>query len=307
MKVIHKLILCVGLALLVTGCGRDDSFDIAPGSDVRIQKQDGVEVRGTLVEVGPDEIVVDARGARTRVARSEIRTIAAAPPAPPAPQAEPGGRDEGRQGVVRTTGADSEDSHSGGASEPRGPLARLFNTGPEYRAVTIPADTMLPAALQSAVASDASAGEDAIRATLRRPIVIDGIEALPAGTVLHGNVIKADRSGRVKGRAMVAFRFNRIDTPEDGRMTITSATITRVAPATKKKDAATIGVGAAGGAIVGGLLGGGEGAAKGAAVGGAAGTGVVLSTRGEEIRLATGTPLSVRLTRPVTVRVAVER
>jgi len=166
---------------------------------------------------------------------------------------------------------------------------------------------MLPAALQSAVASDASAGEDAVRATLRRPIVLDGVEALPAGTVLHGNVMEADRSRRVKGRATVALRFNRIDTPEDGRMTITSATITRMAPATKKKDAATIGVGAAGGAIVGGLLGGGDGAAKGAAVGGAAGTGVVLSTRGQEVRLATGTPLSVRLTRPVTVRVAIER
>lgn len=300
MKVIHKLILFVGFALLVTACGRDDSFEIVPGSEVRIQTQDGVEVRGILVEVGPEQVVVEARGVRTRVPRSEIQTIAAAPP-------QTAEREDGRD-PVGTTGTDSaEDPSPGGASEPRGAIARLLDTGPEYREVTIPPDTMLPASLQSAVASDASAGEDALRATLRRPIVIDGVEALPAGTVLHGNVVEADRSGRVKGRAVVAFRFNRIDTPEDGRMTITSATITRVAPATKKKDAATIGVGAAGGAIVGGLLGGGKGAAKGAAVGGAAGSGVVLSTRGQEVRLATGTPLSVRLTRPLTVRVAVDR
>lgn len=47
----------------------------------------------------------------------------------------------------------------------------------------------------------------------------------------------------------------------------------------------------------------GYGAAKGAAIGGAAGTGVVLSTRGKEVRLDPGTNLSVRLAAPVTIRV----
>jgi hypothetical protein len=126
---------------------------------------------------------------------------------------------------------------------------------------------------------------------------------LPAGTTLYGAVTSAEPSGRVKGRASLSFRFSRIDTPEGGRGRITSATITRIAPATRKKDAAKIAGGAAGGAIVGGLLGGGDGAAKGAAAGGAAGTGVVLATRGEEVRLASGTPLSIRLSSPLTVRV----
>ncbi len=104
------------------------------------------------------------------------------------------------------------------------------------------------------------------------------------------------------------MRFTRIDPPGDGeRLKIQSAPIAREAEATKKQDAAKIGGGAAGGAIIGGLLGGGDGAAKGAAVGGAAGTGVVLSTRGKEVRLGPGTDLSVRLTAPVTVRVPVRR
>jgi hypothetical protein len=81
--------------------------------------------------------------------------------------------------------------------------------------------------------------------------------------------------------------------------------VSRLAPATKKQDAAKIGGGAAGGAIIGGIIGGGDGAAKGAAIGGAAGTGVVLSTRGQEIRLAPGTAVSVRLASPLTVRVRV--
>jgi hypothetical protein len=50
-------------------------------------------------------------------------------------------------------------------------------------------------------------------------------------------------------------------------------------------------------------MGGGSGAAKGAAIGGGAGTGAVLATRGDEVRLPAGTPLSVTLAAPLTVRV----
>ena len=76
-----------------------------------------------------------------------------------------------------------------------------------------------------------------------------------------------------------------------------------VAPATKKKDALTIGAPAAGGAIVGGILGGKKGAGIGALAGGGAGTAVVLSTRGKDVRIGRGTTLAVRLTSPLTVGV----
>lgn len=175
---------------------------------------------------------------------------------------------------------------------------------PAYREVTIPAGTVLPLRLANSVGSDTSNVEDHVRATLRNAIVIRGTQVIPAGTTVVGHVTDAQRSARVKGRARVAFRFNQLDLPgEGGRMAIRTGTVARVAPGTKKQDATKIGAGAAGGAIVGGLLGGGKGAAKGAAIGGGAGTGVVLATRGKEVRLAAGTPLSVRLTAPLTVRV----
>jgi hypothetical protein len=153
------------------------------------------------------------------------------------------------------------------------------------------------------VDSDRSHVEDPVRGTLRHAVMHDGIEALPAGTVLLGHVTSAQRAGKVKGRASIAVRFNRIDLPgAGGQQPITTATVSRLAPNTKKKDASRIGVGAGAGAVVGGLLGGKGGAAKGAAVGGGAGTAVVLSTRGNEIGIAAGAPLSVRLTAPLTVR-----
>jgi hypothetical protein len=295
MKLIQRLVLPVGLALLLTACG-GNSIEIPAGSDITVQTRDGVEIRGTLVEVQPEQIVIDTGGVRTEVPRREIRIISslsleAGRPGPDGDTREP----------VGTIGSDP------GAGESRNPIARLFDRGPEYREVTIPAGTLLPASLQSPLASDSTRVEAPVRATLRRPVLVDGVQALPAGTTIYGTVTSAERSGRVKGRASLAFRFDRIDTPEGGRASLSSTTITRVAPATTKKDAATIAGGAAGGAIVGGLIGGGDGAAKGAAAGGAAGTGVVLSTRGEEVRLKTGTPLSIRLSSPLTVRVPIER
>ena len=175
---------------------------------------------------------------------------------------------------------------------------------PAYREVTIPAGTILPVELTTAVASDSSHVEDQVRGTLRAPVTVDGVRALPTGTTVLGNVTAVEPSARVKGRARVAFRFTTMDPPGDAeRVAIRTETIARTAEATKKRDAAKIGGAAVGGAIVGGILGGGDGAAKGAAIGGAAGTGVVLSTRGKEVRLGPGARLSVRLAAPVTVRV----
>ena len=177
---------------------------------------------------------------------------------------------------------------------------------PRFREVTIPAGTTLPLTLRTTVASDTSNVEDRVRGTLRRAITIDGVQALPAGTALIGHVTDAARSAKVKGRARIAFRFTRADLPgEGGVLNLRTGTVSRVAPATKKRDAATIGGGAVGGAIVGGILGGGDGAAKGAVIGGAGGTGVVLATRGREVRLPAGTAISVKLAAPVTVRVPV--
>jgi hypothetical protein len=158
--------------------------------------------------------------------------------------------------------------------------------------------------LQSAVASDTSSVEDPVRARLRKPIMIDGVEALPAGSNLRGTVTEATRSGRVKGRARVGFQFNTIEPAgRDARLDIRTGVVAREAPGTKKQDAAKIGIPAGAGAVIGGIVGGGDGAAKGAAIGGAAGTGVVLSTRGKEVRFGPGADFSVKLLAPLTVRV----
>ncbi len=173
---------------------------------------------------------------------------------------------------------------------------------PRFREVTLPAGTELPLKLESALASDTSAVEDPVRASLRRSVVIDEVTVLPAGTDLRGVVTGVQRSAKVKGRASLAFRFTSLAV-DDESYDIRTSSVAREAAGTKKKDATKIGIGAGAGAIIGGIVGGGKGAAIGAAVGGGAGTGMVLATRGEEVRLAAGTPVTVTLSEALTVRV----
>jgi hypothetical protein len=171
-----------------------------------------------------------------------------------------------------------------------------------YRDVTIPSGTELSLTLTSSVSSDSSAVEDRVTADLARAITIDGNEALPVGAQLSGVVTNADDSGRVKGRANVTFMFSSLRAG-DARYDVRTEPVSRTAAATKGEDATKIGIGAGAGAIIGGLLGGKDGAAKGAAVGGGAGTGVVLATKGKEIRLGSGDDVTTQLTAPLTVRV----
>jgi hypothetical protein len=175
---------------------------------------------------------------------------------------------------------------------------------PVWREVTIPAGTTLPIVLDTSVSSATSRVEEPVAAHLSRAITVNGVAALPEGSRVSGVITDATRSGKVKGRAHLAIRFDSL-TPrgDDERYTIRTTSVGRTAPATKKNDAVKIGAPAAGGAIIGAIAGGKKGAMIGTAVGGGAGTSVVLSTRGKEVGLAKGSSLTLKLTEPLTVRV----
>ncbi|RPH62027.1 MAG: hypothetical protein EHM89_06260 [Acidobacteria bacterium] len=173
---------------------------------------------------------------------------------------------------------------------------------PQFRELTIPAGTRLSLTLSTSVASDTSKVEDAVRARLAKPVMIDGVEAMPQGAELVGSVTEAERSGRVKGLASVAFRFQRL-TAWDETHDIQTARIARQAESTKKEDATKVGIGAGAGALIGAIAGGGKGAAIGGAVGAGAGTGAVMATRGDEVSLPAGTTVTTTLQEPLTVRV----
>ena len=223
-----------------------------------------------------------------------------------------GGRDnnepkEADETAAPALGAPVEPGATAPAEPPRvapssGGPASPERRAPQWREVTVPQGTAIPLELETPLSSETTQVEAPVRARVRQAVIVDGVVAIPTGATLSGVVTQVERAGRVQGRAQLAFVFTRLEADNVGE-DVNTAPVAYVADSTKGEDAAKIGVGAVGGAIVGGILGGGGGATKGAVIGGAAGTGVVLATRGDEVTLGKGTILATSLASPLTVRV----
>jgi hypothetical protein len=171
--------------------------------------------------------------------------------------------------------------------------------------VIIPSGTRLSLTLKSDLASDTSAEEDVVKATLASPISVGGETVIRSGAEVTGTVLSAKGSAKVKGLASLAYRFDHMRVNSEN-VRIQTATISEEAKTTKGKDAKKIGIGAGAGALIGGIAGGGKGAAIGTAIGAGAGTGAVLATKGEEVRIPAGTRVTTTLQEPLTITVPVK-
>ena len=171
-----------------------------------------------------------------------------------------------------------------------------------FHDLTIPAGTSLSVTVLSTIASNTSTVEDPVRGALAKPVAVSGSTAVPAGAQISGSIVDVKESGRVKGRALLAFRFDRIVVRGETHQ-IQTARVIREAESSTRDDVKKGGIGAGVGAVVGGIAGGGKGAAIGGVAGG---TGAVLATKGDEVEIAPGTVVDVLLQGPLTVRVPIE-
>ena len=177
-----------------------------------------------------------------------------------------------------------------------------MGSAPKLR-ITVPEGSSLKVRLETPLSSETARPEQPFSASTNAPLLVDGYEALPAGTRVTGHVSHAAGAGKVSGRGELTLEFDRILAPGGSEILIEAEPLQRKARSTVKKDAAKIGGAAGVGAVVGGILGGRKGAVIGGAVGGTAGTGAVLATKGEEVVLPEGTSLDLRLRSPLTVTV----
>ena len=248
---------------------------------------------------GDDSAVRDNRVESNARATTGTRRAPAVPSAPAAPSRRSDAPVETRSyAVPEPERRVTENRPSPRNAEP--PAAPL----PEWRELRIPAGTSLPLELTTALSSETAQVETPVSARLRQAVTIDGLTALPAGSVVTGTVTDVERAGRVKGRAQLAFKFNQVQVRGEREALVTNP-VSFEGEASKGEDATKIGAGAGIGAIIGGIAGGGKGAAKGGAIGAAAGTGAVLATRGKEVELASGTDITATLAQPATVRVQI--
>ena len=70
--------------------------------------------------------------------------------------------------------------------------------------------------------------------------MVDGMLAIPQGSMASGTVIAVEASGKVTGRAQLAFRFDQLHIDRD-RYEIRSDTVSYKAESTKTEDAKKIG------------------------------------------------------------------
>jgi len=171
---------------------------------------------------------------------------------------------------------------------------------PQAQAVTIAEGTPIKVRTETTLSTKDTKTGYSFKATLSEPLVVEGREIAPRGSQVEGRVVNSDPGGRVKGVATISVRLTKIRVGSR-EVAINTGVIARKAHATKRKDAAKVGIGAGIGAAIGAIAGGGQGAAIGAASGGAAGTGLVLATHGEAAVLPAESGLTFKLTSAVTV------
>jgi len=174
---------------------------------------------------------------------------------------------------------------------------------PRFEDLELPAQSVIGLQLETSVTSETARLEDEVIARVTRDVRVGGRVAIPAGSKAHGEVTFVERGARVRERARLGVRFTSIVLGDGTRLPIDTEPIYRDGDSIRNENAAKIGGGAIGGAIIGGILGGAKGAALGGALGGGAGTAAVAAQGRNAATLPAGSPVTVRIERPVTVSV----
>lgn len=171
--------------------------------------------------------------------------------------------------------------------------------------VTIPAGTEMEVAFLDGLSSNASKAGDTFRTQVLNDVVQDGMTVIPAGALVTGTVLEAVSLKKIGGKALLNLEFNGLELPT-GATALIDASFAVEGKSETKKDAATIGGAAAGGAVLGRMLkrdDEAKGTLIGAIVGAAAGTAIAAKTEGEEIELPAGMELVLVLNRDAAVAV----
>ena len=181
----------------------------------------------------------------------------------------------------------------------------------------VPHGTRIRGQLETTLNSRTHRQGDRFTVEVSESILVNGVEAIPAGSVVEGRVSRVKQAGRVQGRAEMNLSYDRVvfptgigetivgsqaDLDHEDRIDRSEGTIKGAS--SRKRDAAAIGISAAAGAGIGLAYGGGGGAVLGAGIGGVVGLVDRMGRKGEPIRIPAGTLMIIRLDRPLQIRIA---
>jgi len=157
---------------------------------------------------------------------------------------------------------------------------------------TVPAGTELVVLMDRAVDSARDSAGTRFTGKLQKDVAVNGQVAIPAGSMVAGQVNQAKEAGRLAGQSVLGLTLTAI-TIKGQEVPVATEDFTLAGAQEGRKTARR----AAGGAAIGAMADGGEGAAKGAAIGSA-----TALRKGEAQVVPVGAAVPFRLTQPVTVK-----
>jgi len=170
------------------------------------------------------------------------------------------------------------------------------NSTSNWARLTVPSGTPLDVTLGTSLSSESASVGDAWTAS-----IVNGRDGIPAGSTASGTVSAVNAAKRGE-RAMLDLRLTSI-TVAGHRYTVQGSTEAITAGSTRARNLGAIAAATAAGALIGKAVSGtGKGTIIGAVVGGGAATGVVSQTRGWQVLLKQGTPLTFTTSEAVAVR-----
>ena len=201
--------------------------------------------------------------------------------------------------VSRTEYSDLRDRLDRLRSQARSEPARVVSTRPAASdvrpasATEVPVGTEFDLRLQTRLNSGTARVEDRFDATTLVAYERGGRVLVPAGSVMRGIVSAVTPASRgLERRGEMTLLFDRVSI--EGRTYSVRATVMQAIRG--EHDTGRVAAGAGVGAVIGGILGGVRGALTGILIGGG---GTVAATEGNEVDLAPGTVLRVRLDAPL--------
>lgn len=183
------------------------------------------------------------------------------------------------------------------------------------RVVTVPAGTIMYATSGDTIGTDSLTIGDTVEFNLGSPLYFNNSQVVPAGSVVQGNVVIANRAGLAGKNAKLKIKFTniittsgqripisgKISTPDETGILVGGTSKARIADAAKEtaKNAA---IGAIFGTAIGAIAGGkpGRGAWSGTAVGAGVGATKAIIDKGNEVIIPAGSQVDILLDQPFT-------
>jgi hypothetical protein len=179
------------------------------------------------------------------------------------------------------------------------------------QAAPVPAGTALMVKLETTLATFSNKPGDPFQAQLAQPVLVNGKEALPAGTRIEGRVTKVAEPRRISGKPTIGILAEALILPTGERLFLDATLVDTNIPGTDvnregqfkgtghdRRDELETGGGTVGGMLIGGLVGGPVGIVVGGAIG-AGSTGGHWLIKHRSATLPAGTILTLEMNRPL--------